>query len=460
MAALSPAFSVFASGLKDTVWDVIVIGSGAAGLTAAASSKEAGARNVLLLEKAPSLGGHTIVSTGYVSAVDPPRQKTQGIVDSPELMLANMLDIGGGKNDIELARVVCENSQSAIEWLESIGVKWEPEVTQTVAGVFPRSHRSNRIRAGYDYILALNRYARKLGVSIKLRTRAKELIERYGKVEGVVVEDSSGCVYPIRSKAVVIATGGFTANTDLRQQYDSRLTSDLPTTANPSGLAFDGATGDGLIMASNIGAAKRDVQFIQLIPFLGGRLLDYVGGDIFINNRGERFVSESAQWKEISDAVLALPDKTMWAITDSQSKKGASLGIKLMNKVVMKADTVREMANVIGVDPIKLQKTLDLYNDYALSGIDLQFGKNVFSQLINTPPYYFGKEKLGVHFCCGGIYFNKRAQVIKENLEPIEGLFVAEEAGGGPHGHDRMGGVSLTTAFVFGRIAGKEAAKF
>lgn len=210
-------------------------------------------------------------------------------------------------------------------------------------------------------------------------------------------------------------------------------------------------------MTEPLNAELRDVEYVQLIPFWGGRLLDYVGGDIFVNKLGERFVSESAPWKEISEAVLRQPGKTMWAITDSQSRKGASLGIKLMKGVVHKADSIDEMARAMDVPSLVLQRTLNTYNKYAEQGEDPEFHKNCFTQQINKPPFYFGLERLCVHFCCGGLRFNENGQVLNKDGNVIEGLYVCGEASGGLHGHDRMGGVALTSAFVFGRIAGRHA---
>lgn len=445
---------------KEQVWDVIVVGTGVAGLSAAVSAIQNGAKKVLILEKNSVIGGHSIVSTGYVSAVDPKRQSPEDPKDSPELMLQNMLEIGGNKNDINLARIVCERSGEIIDWLEDIGVKWEPKLFQTAAGLFPRSHITNPVRAGYDYVTTLNRYAVRHGAKLLLNARAVSLLETNGIVSGVMVSINSNPAIPLLSKAVILATGGFTANVKMRQKFDKRLTPEFSTTANPFGNNFDGATGDAITMTEPLGAALKDVEYIQLIPFWGGRLLDYVGGDIFVNKLGKRFVSESAPWKEISEAVLRQPDREMWAITDSQSRKGASLGIKLMNGVVHKADSVREMADVMKVNPDILESTLDLYNRFAVLKEDPLFHKNSILQTISKPPFYFGLEKLCVHFCCGGVRFNENAQVTNAEAKAIPGLYVCGEASGGPHGHDRMGGVALTSAFVFGKIAGQHAVNY
>lgn len=446
----------FASEVKE--WDVIVVGTGVAGLTAACSALESGAGTVLILEKSPVVGGHSILSTGYVAAVDKRRQQKAGIEDSPSLMLQNMLEVGGNLNDVELAKIVCENSEDTVYWLEKMGVKWDENIYQTVAGLHPRSHITNFVRAGYDYVMALLSSAKKMGAKLALNTKGLELIEKDGRVTGIRVQNPDGSISDLSAKSIILATGGFTANVQLRKQFDPRLTEEFPTTANPNRKSFDGATGDGLIMACKLGAATKDAEYLQLIPFWGGRLLDYVGGDIFVNNQGLRFVNEAASWREVSNAILEQDKREMWAITDSQSKKGASLGVKLMNGTVKKSSSIKEMAEVMGVPAQNLEETIQNYNKYAGEGLDPFFGKKVFTQKIEQPPFYFGKEKLAVHFCCGGIKLNKNAEVVKTDGSTIPGLYVCGEASGGPHGHDRLGGVALTSAFVFGRIAGKNAA--
>ena len=445
----------FASEVKE--WDVIVVGTGVAGLTAACSALESGAGTVLILEKSPVVGGHSILSTGYVAAVDKRRQQKAGIEDSPSLMLQNMLEVGGNLNDVELAKIVCENSEDTVYWLEKMGVKWDENIYQTVAGLHPRSHITNFVRAGYDYVMALLSSAKKMGAKLALNTKGLELIEKDGRVTGIRVQNPDGSISDLSAKSIILATGGFTANVQLRKQFDPRLTEEFPTTANPNRKSFDGATGDGLIMACKLGAATKDAEYLQLIPFWGGRLLDYVGGDIFVNNQGLRFVNEAASWREVSNAILEQDKREMWAITDSQSKKGASLGVKLMNGTVKKSSSIKEMAEVMGVPAQNLEETIQNYNKYAGEGLDPFFGKKVFTQKIEQPPFYFGKEKLAVHFCCGGIKLNKNAEVVKLDGSIIPGLYVCGEASGGPHGHDRLGGVALTSAFVFGRIAGRNA---
>ena len=169
-------------------------------------------------------------------------------------------------------------------------------------------------------------------------------------------------------------------------------------------------------------------------------------------------MNEGASWKTLENALLKLPNQTMWVVTDAQSKKGISLGVKLADGTVRKSDTIAEMAIGMGVDPTVLQKTLDDYNRGAAKHEDPQFGKTTFTQQINQPPYYWGKEQLFLHTTLGGIAINERAEVLDDNNQPIAGLYAAGETVGGIFGKSRLGGLAITGCVVFGHEAGRQAA--
>lgn len=211
-------------------------------------------------------------------------------------------------------------------------------------------------------------------------------------------------------------------------------------------------------MGEEIGAALINMDCIMVIPFWGGRLTDYVGADIYVDAQGRRFVNEGASWSEISAAIRRLPQEQCWVITDSQSVQGASRSTKIMKGIVKAANTVAEMAVGMQVRTSVLQETLDRYNRFVRAGKDEDFGKNMFTQEINQPPYFYGKERLYVHYCCGGLKIDSQARVLNTEGRPIPGLFAAGETTGGVHGKDRLGGCSLTDCFVFGRQAGKSGA--
>lgn len=450
---------IFAQTDEETNFDLIIIGIGAAGLSTAVSAAQNGVKNILLIDKAAFVGGHSALSGGSVNAVDPELQMKQGIKDSPDLWFRQIMETGEFQSDPILVNTLVNNAQSTLHWLREIGIPFDDQVFEAWGGKFQRAHSAGRKRSGMTYVRIMNHKARSLGVKVRLRTEAVALLENDGEVRGVKVKDRDGCLTDLTAKDVVIATGGFTANVTMRSKYDSRLDGSLFTTANQTGRGFDGSTGDGILLAEKLGAQTVDMDAIQLIPLRGGRLLNYVGGDIFVDSEGKRFVDESKGVKAIGEAYLNLPDRVFWVITDSQSQKSLDLDAKLLAGTVRMADSVLEMAKKMQVSPRILQDTLDRYNQFADQGEDKDFGKKIFTQRIDKPPFYFGREQFDIHYSCGGLKINKDCQVIGKADKPIPNLFAVGEVTGGIHGRDRLGGDSLISCFVFGKIAGEEIAK-
>ena len=211
-------------------------------------------------------------------------------------------------------------------------------------------------------------------------------------------------------------------------------------------------------MAEKIGAKTVGMGHIQLIPFIGGRVTDYAGAEVWVNARGERFVNEEERFGALYEAILKQPDSRFWVITDSKSKKNATFGPKLAKGAVREAANLEEIAQAMEIPGEKLRETLRRYNESVDRNRDDLFGRTVFTQRIDTPPYYFGEEHFAVHFTCGGLAIDAHARVLDRSGTPIPGLFAAGETTGGIHGRDRLGGNRLIDCFVFGRIAGEEAA--
>lgn len=458
LIAASP-FQVFAQTEDETKFDLIIIGIGAAGLSVAVSAAQNGVKNILLIDKAAFVGGHSALSGGSVNAVDPELQMKQGIKDSPEFWQRQIMETGEFQSDPILVNTLVNNAQATLQWLREIGIPFDDQVFEAWGGKFQRAHSAGQKRSGMTYVRIMNHKARSLGVKVRLRTEAVSLIEKDGQVIGVKVKDRNRKLIDLEAKDVVIATGGFTANVPMRLKYDRRLDATLFTTANQTGRGFDGSTGDGILMAEKLGAQTVDMDAIQLIPLRGGRLLNYVGGDIFVDREGKRFVDESKGVKAIGEAYLNLPDRVFWVITDSQSQKSLDLDAKLLSGTVRMADSVLEMAKKMHVSPKILQDTLDRYNRFAEQGEDKDFGKKIFTQKIDKPPFYFGREQFDIHYSCGGLKINKTCQVIGKADKPVPNLYAVGEVTGGIHGRDRLGGDSLISCFVFGKIAGEEIAK-
>lgn len=437
--------------------DVVIVGSGAAGLSAAVSALQYGARRVVLLEKAPLLGGHSILSTGSVSVAFPDPE-TGRRDENIERFVRDTLEAGGPESDPELVRLLAQKSYDAVIWLIQLGVRWNLEPFRAVSSTAVRNISTGSVRAGYDYVQTLLSAAKRLGVDIHYRTRAEALLTEDGCVTGVLARGPRGEPLQFQAASVVLATGGFTANLVMRRRFDPRIHEGLRTTANPEGQTLDGATGDGIRMAEQIGAKTVGMAHIQLIPFIGGRVTDYAGAEVWVNIRGERFVNEEERFGALYEAILKQPDSRFWVITDSQSKKNATFGPKLAKGAVQAAANLEEMAQAMEIPEAKLRETLRRYNEAVDRNRDDLFGRTVFTQRIDTPPYYFGEERFAVHFTCGGLAIDTHARVLDRAGKPIPGLYAAGETTGGIHGRDRLGGNSLIDCFVFGRIAGEEAA--
>ncbi|MDY4162351.1 MAG: FAD-dependent oxidoreductase [Sutterella sp.] len=467
-AAAAPVCAKAATGASDAGltslpqdWDVIVIGSGLAGLTAAVTARESGAERVLVLEKGPLAGGHTLYSAGSIAVLSPKRQKPFGIEDSADLWVQDARKAGQTVSAAHIRRLA-EGSEEAVDWLQRHGIVFAETVYQAVGDLHPRSVTALGISAGRRYIITLHSAARRLGVRVILGARALALgrADATGRVSVTAGQpDGRGPKKHLRAAAVVIATGGFTANTAMRLLVDSRLTADIPTTANPEGLYWDGASGDGIRMGRALGAAVAGMENIILLPYAGGRLLDYVGGDIYVNQEGQRFVDESAPVYDIAEAILRQPGRSVWVITDSASRKGASLGLKLTNGTVRRSDTIREAAEGMGVPPAVLERTVREYNEDVVRGRDRRFGKTVFTQTIEVPPFYWGRESVFVHMTLGGLSVTPDAALLDPAGRPIEGFWAAGETTGGIFGRGRPGGMSLAGCLVFGRRAGRSAAE-
>lgn len=189
-------------------------------------------------------------------------------------------------------------------------------------------------------------------------------------------------------------------------------------------------------------------------------MLDYAGGDIYVNVEGRRFVDENRPWHEVTKILLDKKNPEFFVITDSQSRKGATLGVKLLSKIIMKSDSVEEMALAMRISPVNLKQTLTEYNKFVENGLDQNFGKRFFAQKINRAPYYWGREKLHIHTSLDGVKTDCDAQVLDKDGKRVDGVFAAGEVVGGIFGKDRLGGAALTNCLVMGRAAGTNAARF
>lgn len=430
-------------------WDVIVVGAGGAGLAAAVGAKEAGAKRVLLLEKLSTAGGHTMVASGSLNAL------VEGFGDSAERFFDDTFEAGEGAADPELVRRLVEGSRQVLPWFRGLGIAFEDVPYEAYNGGWPRAWRSVESHPGFRFISALMRRFMSLGGEVRYGARAAGLLAAPSdRITGVKLLGGE----ELHARAVVLATGGWGANAHLRRRWRPQLTDIYRTTYSPLRPEEDPATGDGIRMAEAVGARLRDMDAVMAIPYWGGRVLDYTGAEIFLDDTGRRFVDETATWSAIFEKLSQTETSSFWVVTDERSRKSETFAGKFASGVVRSAPDLASLAREMKVDRAVLEETFRQYNAAALSGEDRAFGRTRFMQTIEEPPFYFGRERFDIHYCCGGIAITADAQALSEAGRPIPGLFAAGETTGGVHGRFRLGGNGLTDAFVFGRIAGESAA--
>ncbi len=449
--------------------DIVVIGAGGAGLTAAIEAKAAGA-DVIVLEKMPMAGGNTLISGAEYAAANNWLQKKEGLEDSIELHIEDTLKGGDYKGNEELVRVLAENALAGAEWLrDEVGVVWEDEL------MFFGGHSVKRSlvpagASGREIISKQIAKAESMGIPVLLNTKATVLItDENGKVIGVEAEGQDANYTFNTNKAVIIASGGFGSNVEMRVKYNPDIDETILSTNTT------GSTGDGIVMAEKIGAALVGMEYIQTYPIcdpLTGTLLYYddarlYGHTIIVNKEGKRFVEELGRRDVMSMAIKAQTGHVCYELLDQkgfeasklQENHGPELEYLYKNDLLVKADTIKEAADFFGIDAVELQKTVDKYNSYVADGNDPEFNKRSLPSTVEVGPFYILKATPAVHHTMGGIKINTNAQVLDTEGNVIEGLYAAGEVTGGVQGANRLGSNALADITVFGRIAGQNAAK-
>lgn len=448
--------------------DVIIIGGGGAGLAAAVSAHQNGA-SVIVLEKMSRLGGNTILAGGAFNAVDPVRQKAQGIEDSTDKHFQQTMEGGDNKGNPVLVRILVDNAYDAIVWLEELGMKFNDEVFTVLGGMWPRAHKPST-PLGTGFISTYENYiANNEGITVLLNTTALELIVEEGRVVGVKAEDLDSDVILNANNGVIMATGGFSSNSAMLEKYNEVW----PSLANAKTTNHPGATGDGLVMAEAIGASLIGLSDIQLLPMgdpitgsLRGNIEQGVENRIFVNKEGNRFVDEGARRDVMTRALMEQTDSWLWIVLDAKNYPtkdtknnfNETIDDLITQGRAFKGDTLEELAEQIGVDAENLKKAVEEFNQAVASGKPDAFGRTLFGAPIDTPPYYAAARIPTVHHTMGGIEINEFTQVLNTEGEIIPGLFAAGEVTGGIHGSNRLGGNALADIAVFGRIAGENAA--
>lgn len=445
---------------NDKSYDIVVVGSGGAGLASAIRAHDLGA-SVVVVEKMPVIGGNTNKASAGMNAAETKFQKLKGIVDSKDLFYKETLAGGKNKNNPELLRYFVENAPDAIDWLDENGIELSG-ITTTGGMSIDRTHRpASGAAVGGFLISGLVKNLNKRGIEVMLDTNVTEIVTENHKVVGVKVVEEDGTNYIIKAKAVVIATGGFSANRKMVEKYRPDLKGFVTTN-------HKGATGSGIMILEKLGAGTVDMGEIQIHPTVE-QTTSYLisesirgGGAILVSQEGKRFVNELDTRDKVSADIIKLPEHYSYILFDQQVRdENKAVEEYVSNDLVVQADSIAELANKLSIDINNLSKTIERYNQFVINKQDEDFGRTTgMRHPINIAPFYAIKIAPGVHHTMGGVTINTETQVLDNDKHVIKGVFAAGEVVGGVHGANRIGGNAVADIIIFGMQAGKKATDY
>ncbi|MCF8074673.1 MAG: flavocytochrome c [Desulfotignum sp.] len=462
--------------------DVVIVGSGAAGLAAAIEARQAGA-SVRVFEKMPLIGGNTRISDGGLSAPINFMQKQLGVTDSPEQFFEDILRAGQGLNHPDLVTCFARKASDAIDWTRSLGVRYSGRLDQFGGHSVPRTVTIEH-NAGHAIVKALKNRLDQLDGYIYTRHTLDHLVtDRSGRVRGVRLTCRSTAsttppkpnpgsqpdhIRHIRAdRAVVLATGGFGSDVTFRTCLAPRLDDTIGTTNHK------GATAEALIAALEIHAMPLHLSWIQLGPWgcadetgygKGARFASYsvFPAGILVNPAsGARIVNEWADRRHRSDAMISTGHACIGIVDrNGAQKEENSLTSCLKTGKIRRFDTLSDLGTAFNMPAGCLEQTVAEYNQWTAQPGPDRFGKHPKKNTLplETPPFYAIRLWPKVHYTPGGLQIDTHARVMNLCHRPIPGLFAAGEVTGGIHGAGRLGGCALTESIVFGRIAGRNAA--
>lgn len=443
-------------------YDVIIIGSGAAGLTSAVQAAELGLKPVIL-EKMPKIGGNSTRASSGMNAAETLPQLQHHIVDSMDEFYADTFVGGGRQNDPQLLRYFTDHSALAIEWLAHHDIKLD-DVTITGGMQIKRTHRPSSMQPiGGFLVTQLLKQVAQRKIPLFAGVQVTELIKKEpAQIMGVQAQIENKRL-TINAKAVILATGGFGANAQLIAQYQPDLKK-YPTTNQA------GATGDGIQLGTAIGAQTVSMDQIQVHPtvaqvndhaYLIGEAVRGEGA-ILINQAGRRFVNELDTRKNVTAAIEKLHEGGAYLLFN-QAIRDRAKAIEFYASIglVETGDEIDQLATKIKIDQAALKQTVADWNGAVSEQLDSQFGRTTgMERALTNGPYYAIHISPAVHYTMGGLKINSQTQVLNEQNQVIKGLFAAGEVAGGLHGNNRIGGNSIAETVIFGRQAGQQVFRY
>lgn len=450
-------------------YDVVVIGAGGAGFSAAIEAKNAGA-NVVLLEKMPAVGGNSLISGAEMNAARNWVQPKLGILDdSAERHAADTFKGGDKKGDMKVINVMTANALDAAKWCRDyLGVRFEDDNLFFFGG---HSRKRALIPVGHtgtEFIAKFQAKADELGIPVITDMKAEELIkDKTGRVVGVKAT-SHGATYTFNAKGgVVLATGGFGANKAMVKKYNPKIDERFKTTDAP------GTTGEALYMAKRAGAQLVNMGYIQTYPTCDpiSGVIELIAdsrfdGAIMLNQEGKRFVEELERRDVLSEAILKQTGNYCWVLWNdnigkiSNTVKEHPTEYEAFTKqgIMATCPDLKCIADFTKMPLKQLESTVKRVSSMAGKGNDKDFHHRGGLMDMSEGQYYVIKAVPSTHHTMGGVRINEKAQALTAKGQVIPGLWAAGEVTGVTHGTNRLGGNAYTDIIVFGRIAGEAAA--
>ena len=512
----------WSSEVVEESFDVVVVGAGGAGLSAALTALDKG-KSVLLVEKFPAIGGNTVRTGGWVNTAEPEWQKgfhalagekenlielaktpeSEFVdeyladfkllkkqlaayftkVDSGENYLFDSVELhriqtylGGKRTDLngesifgqyDLVETLTRRAMESIDWLTEKGIDFDrDDVDMPIGGLWRRAHKPKRPK-GVEFIEKLKARIQEQNGKVMTDTRVTDLIIENGRVVGVKAKQSNGRKFVLNAKhGVVLASGGFGANTKMIKKYNTYwkdVSDNIKTTNSPALI------GDGLKIGEKAGAELVGMGFVQLMPIgdpKSGALLTGLivppENFVFVNQKGKRFIDECGTRDLLSNAFFD-NGNVIYMIADHKIRQTAAntsdeiIEREIEEGIIIKADTLEELALMIEVPVNELVSTISQYNNYVDQGHDPEFHKSAFGLKVVQGPFYATPRTPSVHHTMGGLKIDTNARVISKEGNVIPGLYAAGEVAGGIHAGNRLGGNALIDIFTYGRIAGESA---
>lgn len=424
--------------------DLVIIGGGPAGLAAAISAREAGLKNIILIEKLDILSGNGKYDMNFYDLINSEAQKANGINDSVEALIA---DNSNPSDTPERIRAQAEGAFVLDKWLRSFGVKLNYNYGK-------RGHMAeSNAYAGAHIQDGMEKKVKELGIDVRTGTKGLDLIMKDGKAVGVKVQNKNN-FYDINAKAVILATGGFSANKELLKKYVPG--SEVFQTSNQLG-----ATGDFIPVFEKNNIKTANLEVLNIFPFIIRQTRDLTGGGdgfILVNKEGKRFTSESISYAtrfSTAQKILAQPDSAAFYIYDQKLYDSSyRLQKHTAQGLHTKANTIDELADKLEIDKDNLKETVKEFNMAVRGEIKDPFReKPTKKEFMSEGPYYGVQVESAVHMTRGGVVADEKTQVYYENGKVVKGLYAAGEVANSNSG-------AYSAAVIFGRIAGEEAAKY